>query len=597
MTTLDELPEETASLDLVVAADPSHPEGEPLLAMDQIQGNILDGFNKDNQTLIFLRIRDGEVEDFRRWLAGQIPFIATASEVHAFNDLFKAVKKRRGRESGAVEATWLNIAFSHQAFVKLQSSLPDLLATDFTDASFRAGLAARSEALNDSKDPNAEGNKQNWVIGGPDNEADLVLIVESDDRDDMLEEVARLEASIEPSEYSEEPPSGLEILLVEEGATLPDPLRGHEHFGFRDGISQPGVRGRISSDPADVLQPRTNPDDRGQGKPGQDVLWPGEFVFGYPGQKGPVPDPVTGKVTGDIAEPSEENKSAGPAWADNGSYLVFRRLRQDVRAFHEFLHSTGNQLAVAPAQVGAKLVGRWPSGAPTVRTSDVDNVALADDECANNKFEFNGNAETTPPKPAETPVDCVDDFPEFPPPGTPAHDPTGARCPISAHTRKAYPRNDRTPGGNGGADPDEDLSEVSTQQHRLLRRGIPYGPVSQSTLETPIDDGVDRGLHFLAYQTSITGQFEFVTRAWVNNPNFSTQQGTGNEVDGVLPIGHDPVIGQAADGGERHFSVTFVDADGEETRRLTTDTNWVIPTGGGYFFAPSIEALTMLGTE
>lgn len=591
MTQLDALPETEPVEAPAGAGDASHPAGDPELAMEQIQGNILDGFNKDNQTLMFLKIRYGGVDDFRGWLRRQIPFIATAAEVHAFNDLFKAVTKRRGRETNAVEATWLNIAFSHEAFVKLQTSIPGLLAADFTDDSFRVGLAARSASLNDSTEPDAESNPQNWVVGGPDNEADVVLIVESDDRDDMLEEVARIQATIDA------PESGVETLFVEEGATLPDPLSGHEHFGFKDGVSQPGVRGRVSSEPTDVLTPRTNPDDRGQGKPGQDVLWPGEFVFGYQGQKGPVSDPDTGQEIGDIADPSDEPVSAGPQWGDNGSYLVFRRLRQDVRGFHEFLHSTGDDFAVEPSQVGAKLVGRWPSGAPTVRTPDVDNVALAEDECANNKFEFNGDPESTPPKPPETPVDCTDDFPEFPPPGTPAHDPTGARCPISAHTRKAYPRNDRTPGGNGGDDPEVDRSEVSTQTHRLLRRGIPYGPVSPSTFEEPVDDGVDRGLHFLAYQTSITGQFEFVTQKWVNNENFSTQQGEGNECDGVLPIGHDPVIGQAAGGGERHFFANFGDADGNECRRLTTEANWVIPTGGGYFFAPSIDALGMLGAE
>ncbi|PZS36243.1 MAG: hypothetical protein DLM59_01580, partial [Pseudonocardiales bacterium] len=428
-------------------ADPSHPAGEPKLAMDQIQGNILDGFNKDHQTLLFLRIRDGEVGAFRRWLHGQIPFIATAAEVHAFNDLFKAIKTRRGRDSNTVEATWLNIAFSHQALVKLQEEIPELLATEFTDDSFRAGLAARSASLNDSADPEAEGNPANWVVGGPDNAADVVLIVESDDRDDMLQEVTRLRASIYPPKSSGRPASGADIVFTEHGATLPGPLRGHEHFGFKDGVSQPGIRGRVSEDPTDVFMPRTNPDDRGQGKPGQDVLWPGEFVFGYPSQNAGAED---------ISVPTPDNKSAGPAWADNGSYLVFRRLRQDVGAFHDFLHARGREFAVQPGQVGAKLVGRWPSGAPTVRRPDTDNVALADDDCANNNFEFNGDPATAPPHSPQTAVDCFDDFPEFPPPGTPSHDPTGARCPLSAHTRKAYPRNDRTPSGTGDPDPDKD---------------------------------------------------------------------------------------------------------------------------------------------
>ena len=58
---------------------------EPVLAVDNIQGNIA-GFNKDHQTMIFLKITDAE--NFRRWLADFVPFIATANEVLTFNRLF-----------------------------------------------------------------------------------------------------------------------------------------------------------------------------------------------------------------------------------------------------------------------------------------------------------------------------------------------------------------------------------------------------------------------------------------------------------------------------------------------------------------------------
>src|SRR5205085_10193093 len=118
--------------------------------------------------------------------------------------------------------------------------------------------------------------------------------------------------------------------------------------------------------------------DPNQGKPGQDLIWPGEFVFGYPGQ-----DPADAVEAGDDPLAS----GAAPAWARDGSYLVFRRLRQDVGAFHTFLRDQATATLPADA-LGARLVGRWASGAPTVRAPDADDPALAANECANNRFEF-----------------------------------------------------------------------------------------------------------------------------------------------------------------------------------------------------------------
>jgi Dyp-type peroxidase family len=347
-------------------------------------------------------------------------------------------------------------------------------------------------------------------------------------------------------------------------------LAGHEHFGFLDGVSQPGLRGRYSSHWHDVLTPRQNPDDPDQGKPGQDLLWPGEFVFGYPGQAAdrpveePGPDPMTDGAGNPVA----------PLWAEDGSFLVFRRLRQDVHAFHAFLHDQAAELGVTPAALGARLVGRWASGAPTMRAPDADNPNLGGDDCANNDFEYQD--ETEPTRNRRGLDQCADKTH----PASPG-DETGDRCPFAAHIRKTHPRDD-VPQNRIEDDPDEGrrrLREPDTQTHRLLRRGIPFGPSSSSTPEAPVDDGLDRGLLFMAYMTSIVDQFEFVTKRWVNDPDFK-EPGTGV----------DPILGQsqAADGSrQRTFKVRIGGVD----RQLTAPDDWVIPTGGGYFFAPSISAL------
>ena len=550
--------EAPAPTPLYSGPDPSFPDAsdEPVLAIDNIQGNILTGFNKDFQTLLFLKIADDHVDDFKRWLHSLTSSIATAAEVIAFNRLFKATRDRRGFE-GTVKATWVNIALSFNALAKLTQD-----ADSFADEAFKEGLQQRSPGLGDPTDEDAEGHPSNWFTGGPENEADVILIVASDDQDDLVAEVTRLETSIFAFRIDGQPASsGVQLLFKQQGAVLPGSLAGHEHFGFLDGVSQPGLRGRLSDTPTDVLTPRQNPDDRDQGKPGQDLLWPGEFVFGYPGQD---PDKEV--------EEEGEVSDAGPAWTNDGSFLVFRRLRQDVHALHTFLHDTASDLNLDPAFVGAKLVGRWPTGAPILRAVCNDDASLADDDCANNHFEFEESVAPIPPAHRQSPIDCADD--QFP---TPPEDPDGRVCPLSAHIRKAYPRDDTSP-------EIPPLNESTTQTHRLLRRGIPYGPPSNSSPHAPFADFIDRGLLFLAYQTSIQEQFEFVTGAWVNNPNFKK---TG--------VGHDPIIGQNNTQGEqreRHFGVSFNGDDcGDQAETLTTSTDWVIPTGGGYFFAPSLYAL------
>jgi len=576
--------------------DPDRPNFEPVLDINNIQGNVIGGFNKNFQTLLILTIEDkGE---FKRWLKTQVPFISTAAEVLAFVRLFKAIRSRRKIESNAVKSTWVNVAFSFAGIKKLvkAADLKPPFETAFTD-----GLNKRSEMgiLGDPiHDPKAEGHPHNWVVGGRNNDpADVMFIIASDDHDDMCEEVSRIEESIYHFKTTDGNPTRVaRVVFKEEGANLPKPLACHEQFRHLDGISQPGIRGRISDDPHDVLTPRQNPEkvdaqgNRTQGKPGQELLWPGEFVFGYVGQ-----DPKGGPDGDDIGTHTEEPIKAGPDWADNGSFLVFRRLRQDVFKFHSFVHDNAQAFGVDPLLVSSKLVGRWESGAPTVRNPKVDSPSMGDDDCANNDFEFNRDESTADAE--RGPNDCQDNFPENQFPKDDAEGGSGAatgkHCPFDAHTRKAYPRNDLT------TDTDPDKSEVDTQTHRLLRRGIPYGEVSRSTPRDPVKDDADRGLHFLAYQTSIERQFEFVTQQRVNNPHAGKLAAKGHEceIDGkkVAPIGYDPIIGQAnGKNGDRTrtFFICFNDKSGkDEYKRLTTKSDWVIPTGGGYFFTPSIKAL------
>jgi len=565
---------------------------EPMLDVANIQGNVLPGFNKDFQAFLFLKIVD-ESDDrayFRAWLRQIVPLIATTEQVLAFNRLYKLLDTQektsllRSGKPPTVQATWMNIAFTFEALRRL---LPD--APELHDAAFKAGLADRSELLGDPRDEQHEGDPRNWVVGGPTNPADVVLIVASDDRNDLIRQIAWLESTI----YAPRLPNGqraarsLQVVYKQLAAVLPDPLSKNEHFGFRDGVSQPGVRGRLPhAEPgqaqaaegkaasehvpdtaADFLTPSETA-DKSKGKAGQDLVWPGEFVLGYRRQKG--------ARACEVVEPGPAEPLPGPAWAEHGSYLVLRRLRQDVRTFREFFDTSATRLELLPTtELQSIAVGRWPSGAPLLTVGDEDEIEdqhvpdglrvpdggprLGGDDARNNLFEFADR------------------------------DPEGKACPFAAHIRKVYTRDDESTSLNELADELQEAhtSELTTQTHRMLRRGIPFGEPYNDRSHANGSDSGDRGLMFVAYQASIVRQFEFVTRALVNNPGFRVANPGAPPTE--FDPGYDLVIGQNGSSSERERAFAFPVDKGVEQLRTTDE--WVIPTGGGYFFAPSISAL------
>jgi Dyp-type peroxidase family len=238
-------------------------------------------------------------------------------------------------------------------------------------------------------------------------------------------------------------------------------------------------------------------------------------------------------------------------------------LNQNVAGFAAFVTAQAEALAKTPSfaglkpdHLGAMLVGRWPSGAPLSRAPQADDPKLAKDNLANNDFLF---GQDTPP-------------PDF----LPGHKPkstfpvamegtNGPICPHAAHILKVNPRDLAT---NVGPD-------VDTLTRRILRRGIPFGaPLADPSKG---DDGVERGLHFLSYQASIEDQFEFLQQNWANSPV------------GPAAGGNDVILGQRPD------LIRTIDLPatvaGEQPATITAPTQWVTPTGGGYFFAPSVSAI------
>lgn len=458
---------------------------DPLLAAGEIQAHVLAGFTAPFQAALFLELTS--LVAARRWLRRVAPLVTPLSAAPP---------------AGGAARAGVTVAFTFDGLAKLADE-----AERFREAAFKEGLHRRSTLLGDPRDERAAGHPRTWVVGGPGRVPDVFLLVAASGRAELAAAVARVVPG---------PDDGARLTFSQEAEALRGPYGPREHFGFRDPVSQPGVRG---------LTPRSNPADPHHGHPGQLLVWPGEFVFGYPGQHAM-----------DLVRPGPTT-TAGPPWAANGSFLVVRRLRQDVAAFRRFVAAAAASTGVGPDRFAAQCFGRWPSGAPLVLASERDDPALGGDDARNNDFGF-------------------------------AADPLGIVCPQAAHIRKAYLRDH----------PTTDVARAGVETHRLLRRSVAYGP--------PYPRRGDRGLLFLAYQTSLERQFEFVTRAWLNNPNLRDGED-----------GHDPVAGQNGRHAhrERRFTVPVRTRDGGvQSIVLTIDEEWVTPTGGGYFFAPSISALRLL---
>ena len=176
---------------------------------------------------------------------------------------------------------------------------------------------------------------------------------------------------------------------------------------------------------------------------------------------------------------------------------------------------------------------------------------------ANNAFQYVSEME---PFKLKSGAEEPEGYPEMAQP-----DPAGRACPLGAHLRKVQPRDHSSDMGNSN----------DTLKRRLIRRGIVYG---EPIADNRVDDEVDRGLLFVSYQSSIDDQFEFLITHWANN-DASPHSGGG----------HDMIIGQSAE-EDRERIIEVPLADGV-TKAITTKDEWVVPTGGGYFFMPSISAL------
>jgi Dyp-type peroxidase family len=387
-------------------------------------------------------------------------------------------------------ATTLNVALSFRALGALE--LPPWILDGFPQE-VRDGMAARADRLGD--DP------ATWEDDL--RELEVLIVVHAQSAEALEAEAGRWELEVAAGD------SGLELAHVQQAGLLGEQ---REHFGFTDGFSQPAIEGVAREDV------------RGQGIPYKRAPWwplnrtqwravkPGEFVLGYEDEDSGAPP-------------------APPAPFDrNASFMVWRKLHQDVAGFRAQLAEQAHRLRLDEELVAAKMVGRWRDGSPLALRPHGPDPALGNDKERANDFRY-------------------------------GDDELGLRCPRGAHVRRTNPRD--ALGWEGRL----------TARHRILRRGMPYGPPLPDGAP---DDGASRGLLFVCLQASISRQFEIVQTQWCNDGNAF---GLGREAD--------PISGPS--GREvRHI------IEGEPPRVASALRSYVECRGGEYLVVPAISALRAL---
>lgn len=465
------------------------------LEFDDIQGLITRGYG-DLRAAAYLLLRVEDAGSVRTWLSETVPSITPA-----------ALKP---------QSSAINVAFTPSGLERLGLAPAELAGFS---AEFLEGMAVshRSRRFGDVD----ESAPEQWGWGGPHGlTIDILLLLFAVDwnvLDNLVEtQTARLQRG------------GLTQVARLDTTSLGDV----EHFGFRDGISQPAIEG--------VPVP-ARPDN---------TVKAGEFILGYPNEYGLYTDRplIAGSADpGGLLPPDAQRSGLGDL-GRNGTYLVFRQLRQDVRGFWRFLDAVtrrpdGTADAEARVRLAAHMVGRWPGGAPLVMSPDRDDAGLA----------------------------LFNDFGYF------QLDASGYRCPIGAHVRRTNPRDslDPSPGSAG--------SVAVGKRHRIIRRGREYGPplASDELLADSLAVEEDeRGLNFICLNANIARQFEFIQHTWINNPKF----------DGLYED-DDPLLGAHGPGGGR-----FTMQSKPFRQRVSGLPRFVTVRGGAYFFLPGLRAMRFLAS-
>jgi deferrochelatase/peroxidase EfeB len=256
----------------------------------------------------------------------------------------------------------------------------------------------------------------------------------------------------------------------------------------------------------------------------------GEFLLGYPSQYTDFQYPMP----------------APDQLGRNGSFAAFRILAQDCHGFEQFLTQAAQRTGLDRELIAAKLCGRWRNGVPLSLSPGFSDERIPLGQ--RNSFDY---------VPSASMPDAFDDR-------------RGYRCPLGSHIRRMNPRSSIV-AGNGGL------------KHRIVRRGLPYGPPYDPS--NP-DDGIERGLLGLFIGVSIKDQFEFLMSDWANKGVFAP--GLRDTTDPVIG-NHGGQMAAVENGAGGAF---LIPVEGRKRPiELTGLSRFVTCRGGAYCFLPSATAI------
>ena len=522
-----------------------------LLDLHDIQGNIVKAYGRYGFPLgRYVVFRVVEAECGRAFVSALASSVTTAAPWRSGG---------LPSDGSAIPEVTTNIAFTYHGLREL--GVPRASLQSFPDE-FAMGMRARRDILGDD----GVSAPERWDPVWRAEEAPHILIWLNGREHSALErryqEILSLIASTGNGVElltGHRGPGGQQDLPYQEAAAIyeHDEPTSKEHFGYTDGISNPYFKGS-GDNPANVV---------GGGKPtllppetpgGWAPLETGEFLLGYKDEALECPEAPTPKLL-----------------SHNGTYMVFRKLHENVGAFDDYLAHVGREYPDGPEALAAKFAGRWRNGAPLTRfptqeKADEFAAKWAAAKTAINRAKTRSEREAAKQEFGQLNMQFVAfDY---------THDLEGGRCPVGAHSRRANPRSALQFGQSLAF---ETPGAVSNRR-RIIRRGLPYGDSTQRR-----DDG-EHGIIFMAINASIRRQFEFVQQQWIN---YSNDFKLGNDRD---PLCGNQGVSEMGAGDGRMVLPT----DAEDPRppffcnRLP---RFVETRGGAYFFIPSLTALRMIG--